>query len=238
MPADHPSDLFRNIGRAVLLGIVLYALALVFPESLFRQKLVHGQFTVYAHQPIPAAMEKILDDALYRLQQSEIYDPTVNFKIFLTSSPTEFAFFVPLGRNVNGSTYGISDSTFVNQSDMAADTVSAPGADNRPLHWLMAHESTHVLLHRRYGFFTNFSEPSWKTEGYCEFVANEPAYSGPEGLAKLQQAGPDPRPALFYFQSFLRVKFLRERKHVPLNDIMHQRFDEAALDDALRQPAQ
>jgi hypothetical protein len=238
LSADPSPNLFRNIGRAILLAIVLYVLALVFPEALFRQKLVRGQFTVFAHQPIPADMEKILDDATYRLQQSEIYDPNAGFKIFLTSSPTEFTFFNPLSGDAKGSTYRISDSTFVNQSDIAADTVSSPGADDRPLHWVIAHEATHVLLHRRYGFYTNLTEPSWKTEGYCEVIANEPAFSDADGLARLQQAGPDPPPALFYFQSYLRVKFLKERKHVPLNDIIHQRFDEAALDDAIRRPPQ
>jgi hypothetical protein len=88
LATDHPT-LFRNIGRATLLCAVLYGLALVFPEALFHQKMEYGSFTVFAHQPIPSAMEKVLDDATYRLQQSELYDSSAKFTIFLTSGPAQ-----------------------------------------------------------------------------------------------------------------------------------------------------
>jgi hypothetical protein len=231
---DQSPTLFRNIGRGILLCAVLYALALVFPETLFRQKMVHGPFTVLAHQPIPSAMEKVLDDATYRLQQSELYDANVKFTIFLTSGPTELNFFAPFSGAYPAVTHKLSSKTFINQSDVAADTVTASASGVRPLHWLIAHESTRVLLLRRFGFFDNVSEPAWKAEGYCEFIANQPEYSVVDGLAKLQRAGPDPPLSLRYFRNGQRVKFLKERQHLSLTEIIHGNFDETALDEAVR----
>jgi len=231
---DHPPTLFRNIGRAILLCAALYGLARVFPEALFHQKMEYGPFTVFAHRPIPLAMEKVLDDATYRLQQSELYDGSAKFTIFLTSGPAELNFFAPFSGDYPAVTHKLSSKTFINQSDVAADRVTASASGVRPLHWLIAHESTHVLLLRRFGFIDSISEASWKAEGYCEFIANEPAYSVVDGLAQLQRAGSDPPLPLRYFRDGQRVKFLKERQHLSVTEIMHGNFDEPALDDAVR----
>jgi hypothetical protein len=73
---------------------------------------------------------------------------------------------------------------------------------------VLAHETTHGMLRRRYGFWIDFTQPQWLREGYCDYVAQESSLTAAQA-AGLEEQG-SAHPALPYFHGRRRVAKLLE----------------------------
>src|SRR5688572_23748761 len=78
----------KRIFTGTLLSVIVVVSGLIiivfFPEPLFAHSLEHGQFNVYANQPIDNEVKIILDDAMSLVKESELYDPSYTFDVFLS----------------------------------------------------------------------------------------------------------------------------------------------------------
>ena len=191
-----------------------YVLLLVFPEVVFAERVVYKNFRVYSSQSIDRNIYPILDRVQARLATSGIDDPHAVHRIFLCESPGLYRFFAPGKAGSFGVSYGLLNETFLAPSAVATDTItrSAPRHNTRSLSSVIAHELTHLLLARRFGVVRDFFTPSWKKEGFCEYVAGEPTLGRDEGIRLMREGRDNSSGPLSYFISYATMKYLIDVK--------------------------
>jgi hypothetical protein len=73
----------------------------------------------------------------------------------------------------------------------------------RTLSGLFAHETTHILQTRHFGFLKMAFSPQWVVEGYADYVAQESGLSDAD--VRLLEARREANPALPYYYGRKRV---------------------------------
>ena len=150
---------------------------LLLPQTVFSNKMTYKNFTVYYHEEsvLDKDIQKVLDDAIIRLEKSRFYSKNFSQKIFLCSNATEYFLF-------SGPSYR---SLAINHPVTNNIVVSNLKERNkaRSLESVLAHETTHTLLRNAFGTIEeNFKIPRWKNEGYCEYISQESSLKEEVGL--------------------------------------------------------
>ncbi|MEJ1239337.1 hypothetical protein WBG78_14470 [Chryseolinea sp. T2] len=151
----------------VLLSILFVGKMLLwFPQPAFAHKVEYKNFTVYATNPINGDVGKIFDSVIEQIKRSENYNAQYSHRIFLCEPGT---FYHQLLFTENGS-YA-SNMTFRHNififpfADFERNTVTrAHSTTSYRLDQLLAHEITHTFMTDKL--------PSWKKEGYAEYIAS------------------------------------------------------------------
>jgi hypothetical protein len=197
----------RILRRSLLAGAAVMATVVHVPRVLaFPHAGQFGSTAVLAEQPIePARMRVVLDRADALVSASPLARPGLSRTIVLTdggwrwrllslTSSGAFAIRRPLGHTL-----------VFNRNDVAADAVfnREPVGNRRTLSGTIAHETTHILVAEHFGEWRAPFFPTWKTEGYRDFVARESSLF-PSDAAKLRARDPGAR-ALIYFDARRRV---------------------------------
>lgn len=144
--------------------------ALAFP---YHAKI--GETSIYADQPIDPNVAHVLKRADRLLQASPINIPGVRRQIVLTDGGWRWK---ALALNMTGAVAfrrQFSNVLVFNRSDVAADRVTngAPLGGTRTLSGTIAHETVHMLLAYHLGELQALRLPSWKQEGYADYIAGE-----------------------------------------------------------------
>lgn len=200
-----------RFGRwAVLVGVGALVGVNYAPEALaFPHRTGIGDTVVYSLAPTGDELAAIMARSDARVAASPLAAGGVGARrVFLTDGGWRWQL-LSIG---NGSAFALtrpfSNAIVLNASDPAADVVRTGRAvgGTRTLSGVIAHETVHLLLARRYGTLRARSFPSWKVEGYADFVAQESSLSEAEA-SRLRAAGSD-HPALAYFDGRQRVERL------------------------------
>lgn len=209
-----------------------YFLTICFPQYLFAHDVAYKNFKVYSRQPLDENIYKVLDDAEARLSKSSIYDGEISRRAFLTDSFGMYAFLSNKAfRSFANSVPGI-DNIFVNKSDVRADLVflNRPESNHRSLSGVIAHEVTHLFIKKRFGWtHTVLSLPTWKNEGYCEYIAGDTTITYEEAVRRWKE-NPNDDSKYRYFKYYLRVKYLLETEKLTVEDVFNRDFNEKDLD--------
>jgi len=231
MKSDRP----RRIVRNVMLGAgVAFILLLSFPQLLFAHETTYGRFHVYSREPLDPSFHVVLDAAEARLAASTIRDEDLAPNVFLTGS---HRFYRSLSLNIGWNSFGKgypmlpTNNVFINKSDGASDRVFRDAAENnsRSLSGVLAHEVTHLLIRKRYGYWWNLTMPAWKKEGYAEYVAGGSTLSYDVGVS-LWKANPKDASGYRYFKYYMLVKHLLEEERISVDDLFRRDFDVTALE--------
>jgi len=156
-----------------LLGLaVLYVAVIAAPNLLFGESVSAGAVEIYSHHRVPGMLSAVAI-AEQSLAKSPINDIEVPQRIFLTQSTSEFTFFAPAAVRAFGATYPAFSDTFLALTDDQSLIVHAnrDTLNRRPLSAVIAHERMHVLLTHHFGLLRSILAPTWKQEGYCEYIA-------------------------------------------------------------------
>jgi hypothetical protein len=139
-----------------------------------------------------------------------------------------------IGANSFGKGYAVlpTDNIFMNKSDIAKDLVfrNAAANNSRSLSGVIAHETTHLLIRKRFGYWRNLTMPTWKKEGYAEYVAGGPTLSYETGV-KMWKDNPKDGTGYQYFKYYMLVKYLLEQEKISVDDLFNRDFDESALEE-------
>jgi hypothetical protein len=225
-----------KIVRGVLLLITAaFLLLLSFPQLLFAHQATYKNFRVYSREPLDQSINAVLDKAEARLATSPINDDSVKPKVFLTNS---YGFYRGLSLNIGWNSFGKgyallpTSNVFINKSDAARDTVfrDTPTNNARSLSGVIAHEVTHLLIRKRYGYWRNVMMPAWKKEGYAEYVAGGPTLSYEDGV-KMWKGNPKDGTGYQYFKYFMVVKYLLEQEKISVDDLFNHDFDVTTLEE-------
>src|SRR5688500_10707215 len=122
------------------------------------------------------------------------------------------------------------DNVFVNKTDVPADRVIMNRAQNnsRSLSGVIAHETAHLFIRRRYGTATATLLPTWKVEGYCDYIARDSTITLDEGIGRWR-ARPDDDTGYRHIKYHLMVKHLLENENLTVDQLSTQELDETQV---------
>jgi len=235
MAAEANSRAYRVFRYLVISIVVSYVLLLCFPQVLFAHEISYRNLKVYSREPLDQNIYAVLDRVESRLATSEINNQEVKPKIFLTNGFSLYALLsLYLGSNSFGKGYAAlpTNNIFINKSDLAKDLVfrNAPANNERSLSGVIAHETTHLLISKKFGYWRNLSMPVWKKEGYAEYVAGGSTLSYETGV-KMWKANPQDGTGYQYFKYYMLVKFLLEHDRLSVDDLFNRDIDVQSLDE-------
>ena len=73
-------------GAAALAIMALYFAVLAFPSPFFSHRTDYENFRVYSRTPVDPHLQIVLDEVTLRLSASEIYDPSIVFRVFVAET--------------------------------------------------------------------------------------------------------------------------------------------------------
>ena len=224
---------YKIVRFTVLLVAAAFVFLLVYPQVLFAHEVRYKNFTVYSRQPLDQNIYTVLDKVEAQLATSPINDPGVQPKIFLTNSQRLYSLLsLYIGWNSFGRGYPLlpTSNVFINEADVARDLVfrKAATGNQRSLSGVISHEITHLLIRRKVGYVKNITIPSWKKEGYAEYVAGGSTLDYETGV-RLWKASPNDGTGYQYFKYHLLVKYLLETEKLPVEDVFNRDDLDAAV---------
>jgi hypothetical protein len=196
---------------ALLIG-ALFASVTAAPQLLawpYHAKI--GETDVYSVAPIPAEMEDVLERSDRLLEQSPLHTSIGARKVFLTDGGWRWNLLALTSRDAFALRRPLRDAIIVNRAEVAADRVDRDTevAGSRSLSGTLAHEATHILVARRYGELRAAMLPTWKSEGFADFAAQESALSDRDYRRLRGREGA--HPGLTYYEARRRVAAILRR---------------------------
>jgi len=229
------SRAFKVLRYSIISVVLCYVLLLCFPQVLFAHVVSYRNFTIYSRQPLDQNVYAILDKVESRLNASQINSQDIKPRVFLTNS---FGLYSSLSLFLGSNSFGKgfatlpTDNVFINKSDPANDLVlrNAPSNRERSLSGVIAHEITHLLIRKRFGYWRNLTMPTWKKEGYAEYVAGGSTLSYETGV-KLWKQNPKDSTGYQYFRYYMLVKYLIEHDKLTVNELFEREIDLPQLEE-------
>jgi len=221
---------------ALIAVALAYAGLLTFPGPLFAHYHEQGTYRVWSDEPIDPSIRTVLDTAEGLLRQSPLYEPGMVHRLYVCNNNIRMKFFARGGDKAFGVTYLPRHNTFLNRAQIPADRIlrGTPEQNQRPLSSVIAHERVHALLLSHYGFLTDYRLPTWKKEGYCEYIAGHPSFDVDEGKRLIREGHESPSPSFRYLEFYLMVKYLLDIVHRSVDELVTKGFDEAELHAKVR----
>lgn len=232
--ARKKSKAYRITRNVIILASAAFILLLSFPQLLFAHEVSYNSFKIYSQQPIDPGVTAVLDKVQARLESSPLKNDEVKPRVFLINNFRVYSMLsLYLGGNSFGKGYPMlpTDNIFMNKSDVSKDLVfrNAPANSERSLSGVIAHETTHLLIRKRYGYFGNLTMPTWKKEGYAEYIAGGSTLSYETGV-KMWKENPKDGTGYQYFKYYMLVKYLLEQEKISVDDLFNRDFDVASLE--------
>lgn len=170
------------VGGAVVIGI--YLGLLFYPGVLFAHSIDYKNFSVYYQdEVVPELVYRVLDDVDAALRGSEINDPTLTHSILLGHNNKAFKVVQDIAWRIGPHkgkplTYNRAAPPRISQiisfrvPDFEQDLLVHPevGLD-MGMTYDLTHEAMHSVVSAELGVKRAMSLPSWKREGYPEYVA-------------------------------------------------------------------
>jgi len=228
------SKLYRTFRYLLLFAAAAYVLLLCYPQVLFAHQISYKNFTVYSREPLDQNIYALLDKVEISLAKSSINNPQLKPRIFLMNN---HGFYSALTLTIGGNSYakGLpllpTNNIFINRSDVQNDLVFRKAAtrNSRSLSGVMTHEVTHLLIREKFGYIKNVIAPSWKKEGYAEYVAGGSALDDETGV-KMWKANPQNDTGYQYFKYYRLVKYLLDTEKLSVEEVFSRDFDRSALE--------
>lgn len=191
-----------------MLTALAFASPLFAPQLLaFPYKARSGDSIVWSERPIDGpALDELIARSEALIAESPLAREREPRRIFLTAGGWRWRWLAATSPGTFALTRPLTDPVIlVNRGDIAADTVTngRAGGGKRGLSAVIAHETTHGMLRRRFGRLALMGKPQWLVEGYCDYVAKESFLSAKQA-ALLDSRGED-HPSLPYFHGRRKV---------------------------------
>lgn len=198
------SQLAQYVFCLIVVAIILVRTA---PQVVaFPNHVSVGEYEVYSEQPVMLAeIAPVIATAEALLKQSPIYEAPRGQRLFLTDGEWRWRLLALTSANALAFSLPVTENIIINRNSVASNRIMARKmvGGKRSLSSVIAHERTHGLLRTHYGWIRSVISPSWKTEGYCDFVAQESSLNAAQ-VARLRQEGKS-HPALVYFEGRQKV---------------------------------
>ncbi len=221
----------KKILNWVFGGISLaYILIIIFPSFLFANTLEYKSFSVHYHSNDinTEQLKLVLDESEKLLMNTELFKTKINQDVFICNSFNEFTFFALLSRKAFAVNYPITQNIFLSKSSISENFILRNGNKNnkRTLSGVIAHETIHSLLENKLGTLKYKLLPSWKNEGYCDFIANESSFNEQKGLQDIcddkENSG---TPSFKYFKYRILTQYLFKERKISIEEFLNNDFE-------------
>lgn len=222
--------------RSWLRAASLFALAtasyiglLCQPEPLFAYSLREGSIMLHYPAPLPRQARDVARDADARIASSPLYDARVVHHIYVADTPLRFAILALHRYQAAGVAYGgltqnvfLRPVTFAHNRVIRADGSLVPG--ERTLSYFIAHEAVHGMLSSRLGRLGYLRLPTWKNEGYADYVAKAGAFDYARELQRLHAGAVelDPARSRLYLRYQLSVSYWLQKRGLSVEQLLTQ----------------
>lgn len=208
-----------------VIGVLIYAALISFPNLLFKQQYIYKNFRVFSDKEIPSSIESVLDQANTSLMRSELYDSTYVFKIVICHNQRLFGF-LTRNKNAGGVVQGVlSPTVILRESNISRNQIIPPGGwmydmEERPLSYFIAHESTHSLQAEQDRFMI-LKVPTYVMEGYADYIGKNQFFNYQDYRTMLIENHPKMRDdSPLYSRYHLYISYLIEKKGMSFLEII------------------
>jgi hypothetical protein len=220
--------------------IALYLILLCHPGMFFRHAFAQSDFFLYSDEPIPLGpAERVLDEVALRLARTPLYHHSSgkNFRIYLCNQKWRFVLFANTRYHVGGLTYPpITNNIFLRTSHIDVDRLVGPSGQEVPgerkLSYYITHEIMHTLMASELGAARFWSLPTWKGEGYADYIGKGGRFDYDDVVEKLRNGARElnPRQSGLYLRYHLLIAYLLDRKGKSVSELLRDDFDPAQLE--------
>ena len=216
-----------------------YFLAIVFPSFLFANKLEYKSFSVHYHSNDinTEELKLVLDKSESLLYNTELFKKGISQNIFICNGYSEFTFFALMSRKAFAVNYPIFQNIFISKSSVLQNYILRNGKENnkRTLSGVIAHETVHSLLENKLGLLKYKLLPSWKNEGYCDFIANESSFNEQKGLTNICNDEVNSESASFKYFKYRKItQYLFEERKITLEKFLNDDFEMEEINKNLK----
>lgn len=216
-----------------------YVLLLIFPQPLFAHSARVGQFHFHSDRPIPPEIKAVVEQATAKLSASPLYATTDSFDVYIATDRWRRTLLMPRSPGAFGVSMILTGNTVLNRCDITNDicTNDQPKFNRRPMHTVLAHESMHQIMASDLGLLAYLRLPTWKNEGYCEYVAGDPSFDAIRGQ-KLVRSGKSHRSHAFRYLTYLfAARSCLDDQGLQPRQFLSQPLDfQTSLDSYVRDP--
>jgi hypothetical protein len=151
------------------------------------------------------------------------------------------------GRYTAGSAYWILNRIIIAPSDFTKDLLmrQIDTFKLRRLSAVLVHEVVHIYIKERIGVFKTIFLPSWKNEGYCEFISDNSTIDIQYAKNIFLNMSKSEEDALFdrkdfhariygYFKHRIKVDYLLAYKKVDFDTFIENDYDEEVLENEIK----
>ena len=212
----------------IIILAVIFIIFILFPNlSLYRNHINYKQFNIYCDTKIDDNIYKVLDEVEEKLLTSEIYDNSLNFKIFISSNFNLYSIFCPTLKDAFAATYPIINNIFISKTDIVNNLVyrNATEDNERSLSSVIVHEATHKLIENEIGVKVNKNLQTWKKEGYCEYVSGENSLNLSAGINEVYTGSNSFSSAFSYLKYRILVTYLLDVKGHTFKSLIETEFN-------------
>jgi hypothetical protein len=207
-----------------------YLLLLYFPQPLFAYSQQYGNLNIHSREAIPPELAAIAARAQERLARVAFYNTERPRQIYLTGGFNMYTLLSHKAYRSFANSVPFVNNIIINKTDILADLVimNRQERNSRSLSGVIAHEVTHLLIRERYGTLAASMMPTWKNEGYCEYIAGETTIPFAEGI-RLWRENPNDNTAYRYIKYQAMVEYLLEKEKITVDELFTRSFDEKEL---------
>ncbi|WP_298304394.1 hypothetical protein [uncultured Erythrobacter sp.] len=188
--------------------LLLLASPLLAPQLLaFPHKTETPIGTVWSEEELdPDMLSLTVEHTQERLRTSPLAEANEQRWVFITDGGWRWKYVANISSSAFAITRPLSPAVIVNRTDPNSGVIrnGRELGGERELGGLLAHEFAHELIRRNYGRLASTRFPTWKVEGYCDYVAGESTLTEAQ-VARLKDDNED-HPALIYFEGRKRVE--------------------------------
>ena len=163
-------------GCTAVLVLSLLVVIVLKPSLLYANKTEFGNCSIYHNKALDPLFTQRLEKAIQITKASELYEPDVHIDVCVDDG----SYYPMLIRVILGEAFGrgfYNKLVLYGAMDCKNNRLSLRGY-NWNMEQLCAHEIVHLLQYKKYGLFGSpplSRRPSWKWEGYPEYVARQSA---------------------------------------------------------------
>ena len=159
----------------VFVFIAGLATLIFFPQTLYANTLEYKNFAVFAEEPIDENIKGLLDRALLRAREAEIFDPTYQYDIFI-SYQSKYNKIDDWVFDPYVAARAIDNNIIIKSPIDIQKGLAYTEQSEMDLVYMIVHEMMHCLQEHKFGKlkFNPFSHPPmWKLEGYPELISRQ-----------------------------------------------------------------
>jgi hypothetical protein len=217
---------------------LVWLAAIAAPSSLFYYRVQRSNVVFHSRIRLPGETMVFLDEAIRRISYSPLYSENDKYDVFLCDSPALFEA-LTFGARGGGIT-NFWSNVFIRPGDIRQGRVfdrhGNDRAKDRDLVYYTAHELTHAMALRKFGFLASHRLPAFQREGYADYVGRGASHDLAAEKSLMAANGPevDPKQSGLYMRYEILVAYLIECRGISVQEVLTKPYSQKLVEEWFR----